>query len=844
MCANLGVAVAGAAPHIPPRPTSEQRMRMANWRTAALVIALIGLAASANAQRQRYSLDPAWRFTRGDSTGAQAVSYDDHQWRTVDLPHDWSIEGPYVQTNPGAGRIGFLPTGIGWYRKTFTAPATASRGETWLQLDGVYMNSDVWINGTLLGHRPYGYSTQRYNLTSHLVRGRNLIAVRVDNSAQPNSRYYTGSGISRHTWLITADSLHVAQWGTVVSTPSVDSVGASVVIRTRIENDHLSQRDGILRSVVVDAGGREVARGETPFAVAGAKASDVELRVTVAHPLLWSPATPNMYALRQSVIVGTRTIDDVETPFGMRTIAFDKDRGFLLNGVRVKLNGVNLHHDAGAVGAAVPEAVWARRFRTLKEMGANAIRTSHNPFAPEFLDLADRMGFLVMDEAFDEWMGGKVPEGYHKYFTDWSTRDLEEFVRRDRNHPSVVLWSAGNEIGEQSSVAGAAILKRLVDIIHREDPTRLVTTGNDKIYADNGPARVEFLNALDVVGYNYIDRWHERRELYNTADRHDHPEWKTIGTESSSLSGGMRGTYSLGADSTRVQPSYAFQMIRPEQLWKFVASHDYYAGDFMWTGIDYLGETQWPSKGASSGPIDMAGFRKDAFYFYQSQWTTQPVLHLMPHWNWPGREGQLIPVIAYTNCSSVELFLNDRSMGEKRLEFPRQGTSGGWNTYARPQVMPTTSDLHLSWDVPYAPGVLRAVGKREGKECSSTEVRTAGAPASMRVRVDRDSITSSAGDVAHVTVEIVDANGTLVPTADNIVHFRLTGGEVVATDNGNLRDLEPFASPDRHAFNGMALLIARSAAPGRIRIDVSADGLKGSSVDVDVRAGPPIPTIR
>jgi beta-galactosidase len=810
---------------------------------AQIIVALL-LATSAGAQRQRFSLDPGWRFMRGDTSGAQAATFDDRRWRVVDLPHDWSIEGPFAETNPGGGRIGYLPTGVGWYRKTFTIPGSSVGRRAWLELDGVYMNSDVWINGVLLGRRPYGYASQWHDLTPHLARGRNVIAVRVDNSAQPNSRYYTGSGISRHTWLTVADPLHVGQWGTFVATPTADTNSAAVVVRTRVENESSAARSSTVRSIVVDAAGREVARNEAAFTLDAGQKRELEQRLNVLRPRLWSPSSPAMYTLRQTVIVtGSEYVDALDTPFGIRTIAFDKDRGFLLNGQRVKLNGVNLHHEGGAVGAAVPERDWERRFEILKEMGVNAIRTAHNPFAPEFLDLADRMGFLVMNEAFDEWKAGKVPEGYNKYFDAWAERDLEEFVRRDRNHPSVVLWSAGNEIGEQSQANGHDVLRRLQDIIHREDPTRPVTTGNDRIYADGNPARLPFLNTLDVVGYNYVDRWHERRELYATPDRHDHPEWKMIGTESSSL-GGVRGAYSLGTDSAAVRPNYTFRMIRPEQLWKFVSSNDYYAGDFMWTGIDYLGETNWPSKGASSGQIDLAGFPKDAFYFYQSQWTSRPVLHLFPHWNWTGREGQLIPVIAYTNCQAVELFLNGRSMGEKRLEFPRQGTSGGWNTYTRPQVNPTTTDLHLTWDVPYAPGVLRAVGKRDGKDCSSVEVRTASAPASIRLSVDRDTIDALPSDVAHFTVEILDANGVVVPMADNLVRFTIDGGRIVATDNGNMRDLEPFQSSQRRAFNGLALAIVKADTPGRLRLTASAEGLRGATIEVHVRRGTPIPTLR
>ena len=818
-------------------------MRPIATKHVVAVLAALLAATPASAQRQRWSLDPEWRFLRGDTTGAQAPAFDDGGWRTVDVPHDWSVEGPYAQTNAALGRGGFLPVGVGWYRKRFTLPRGASGRRAWLELDGVYMNAEVWVNGTRVGHRPYGYASQWYDVTPHLVPGANVIAVRVDNSRQLNSRYYSGSGITRHSWLTLTDPLHIGHWGSYVTTPVVDSTSARVVVRTRVENDGKRARDGTLRSVVVDPDGREVARAETALRVdAGAK-RELEQQLAVPTPRRWDPESPSMYTLRQTVVTGGRAVDDVATPFGIRTIHFDKDSGFALNGRRLKLNGVNLHHDGGAVGAAVPERVWARRFAVLKEMGVNAIRTAHNPFTPEFLDLADQMGFLVMNEAFDEWKAGKVPQGYNVYFDEWAERDLTEFVQRDRNHPSVVLWSAGNEIPEQVRPDGHLVLKRLQDIIHREDPSRPVTTGNDRIRAGNGPARLEFLETVDIVGYNYVDRWNERRERYAADDRHAHPNWKMIGTESSSLSG-TRGGYSLGPDSSVPRADYTARMMRPEQLWKFVSLNDYYAGDFMWTGIDYLGESQWPSKGAGSGPIDMAGFPKDAFYFYQSQWTARPVLHLFPHWNWPRREGQTIPVIAYTNCQAVELFLNGRSLGEKRLEFPRQGNDKQWNQYARPVVNPTTTDLHLSWDVPYAPGVLHAVGKREGRACATADVRTAGAPATLRLTVDRDTIDAVPADVAHVKVEVLDANGILVPDAASPVRFAVDGGRLVATDNGELRDLTPFASAERRAFHGLVLAIVRADRPGRLRVSASADGLRGGTIEIVARRGTPPPALR
>ncbi|HTT69047.1 MAG TPA: glycoside hydrolase family 2 TIM barrel-domain containing protein [Gemmatimonadales bacterium] len=808
--------------------------------TAALLVA----ARPAAAQRQRLSMDPGWRFTLGDPAGAERPGFDDRAWRRLDLPHDWSIEGTPKQDTPGGGRMGFYPSGLGWYRKSFRLPAGPRGRDAWLEFDGVYMNGDVWINGFHLGKRPYGYSSFGYDVTAHLVPGVNVVAVRVDNSLQPNSRWYTGSGIYRHTWLELVAPLHVGHWGTYVTTPRADSAGADVVVRTRVENDYPAARSGTLRTTVLDGSGKEAARSETPIALAAGQDSEVVQRLQVAAPRLWSVGSPSLYALRSEVLDGQRTADATTTPFGIRTIAWDKDRGLLLNGRPVKLKGVNLHHDGGGVGAAVPERIWESRLLMLKAMGANAIRTSHNPPAPEFLDLCDRLGFLVMAEAFDEWTIGKVPHGIHEYFADWSERDVTDFIHRDRNHPSIVIWSAGNEIGEQSTADGAQVLRRLVDVFHREDPTRPVTTGNDNIYADGHPATPAFLGSEDVVGYNYVDRWHERRELFAEQDRHDHPDWKMVGTESGTVFQSFDGRPSLGTDPAVPRPNYTSGMMEAERRWKWIATHDYFAGDFMWTGVDYLGESFWPFTGFGSAPLDITGHPKDSFFFWQSVWTDRPVLHLLPHWNWPGREGQTIPVLAYTNCNTVELFVNGRSLGAKSLEFPAQGTSGGWNTYALPVVRATTNDLHLSWDVPYAPGVVRAVGKhRDGTDCAVAELRTAGPPAAIRLVADRDTLTTAPGDVAQVAFEIVDSSGVVVPAADDEVRLAVTGGEVVAVETGNLQDHDPYRSDRRHAFEGRGLAILRTAQAGTLRLTASADGLREAGVTVVVRAAEPRPAV-
>jgi beta-galactosidase len=803
--------------------------------TSAVVLGLLFASAPLSAQRQHLSMDPGWRFTLGDPQGAEAPKFDDRQWRKLDLPHDWSIEGTPDQNAPAGGRGGYFPTGIGWYRKAFRMPAAGGGRQAWLEFDGVYMNSDVWINGFHLGHRPYGYSSFSYDVTAHLVSGVNVVAVRVDNSHQPSSRWYTGSGIYRHTWLTLVTPVHVARWGVYLTTPVADSSHAAVTVLTRVENAGAAHRE-TLRSAILDAGGQAVAHAETTFTLAGSGSQDIGQEIDVVAPKLWSVESPTLYTLRSEVVQDGKSVDVTNTSFGVRTIAYTADHGFLLNGKPVKMRGVNLHHDGGAVGAAVPERIWEYRLGLLKAMGVNAIRTSHNPPAPEFLDLCDRMGFLVMAEAFDEWTFGKVPEGYHKYFADWGAKDLTDFIHRDRNHPSIVLWSAGNEIGEQSVPDGVQVLRSLVDIFHHEDPTRPVTTGNDQIVADGHPALLAFLEAEDIVGYNYVDRWHERRELFAEPDRHDHPDWKMVGTESGTIFESFDERYALGTDSSVVRANYTSGMIQAERLWKWITLHDYFSGNFMWTGVDYLGEAAWPFKGFPSGTLDITGHPKDSYYLYQSLWTEQPVLHLFPHWNWPGREGQVIPVLVYTNCNTVELFLNGKSLGEKRKEFPAQGTSGGWNSYALPVVAATTSDLHFEWDVAYQPGVLRAVGKdRSGKVACQDQVRTAGAGTAIRLTADRDTVTTASGDVALVRYEILDSAGTVVPSGDNAVHVTVTGGTLLALDNADMRYHGRYQVDSLAALNGRGLAIIRPAGAEPLSVVATAIGLTPGRLLIPVR---------
>ena len=812
-----------------------------------MALLVLALPLCGQPPRVRESFDRGWRFLRSDAPGADQPGFDDAAWRRLDLPHDWSIEGPYDENAATGGSGGYLPAGIGWYRKHFTVPADLRGRRITVEFDGVYQHSDVWLNGHHLGFWPYGYTSFAYDLTPWLNYGGepNVIAVRVDNSAQPNSRWYSGSGIDRHVWVTIADPLHVATWGTYVTTPEVSPEWAVVRVRTRVRNDRPATEPVTLTSEILDADGKIVAATTAAEAVAAGTEHEFDQAVVLARPRLWAPATPALYRLRSRVAVAGAAVDETETPFGVRRIEYDVDRGLLLNGTPVKLQGMCLHDDGGAVGAAVPASIWERRLRLLQAMGCNAIRTAHNPPPSEVLDLCDRLGLLVMDEAFDEWTVRKpqIKHGYSEFFNEGYERDLTSMIHRDRDHPSIVMWSAGNEIGEQMEPGGAAVLAKLVAVFHREDPTRPVTAALDNVFTDHGRAPDAFTGLLDIVGYNYVDRWGTRRETYYDDDRRAYPQRRFVGTEDAAIYG-VRGRYDLPAAPAPGEaprpPRYATAMIRTEQLWKFDRTHDYVIGDFFWTGIDYLGESWWPGKGASSGVIDTAGFPKDGYYFFQSQWTAAPMLHLFPSWNWPGREGQVIPVLAYTNCDTVELFLNGRSLGAKALEFPRQGNAGGWNRYARPVVPATTADLHLSWDVPYAPGALKAVGYRDGKAVAEAEVRTAGAPAALTLSADRDVVRADGSDVVSVNVEVVDANGVVVPGADNLICFTVTGpGALAGVDNGDPTSHESYQAPERHAFHGLALALVRAGSTaGEIRLTAVADGLQTATLGLTAQAPP------
>jgi len=787
------------------------------------------------AQRQTQNFDHAWRFHLGDVPGAQETAFDDAGWRTLDLPHDWSIEGEFSEQNPAGVAGGALPGGIGWYRKTFTVSAADSGKVVFVDFDGVYRNSEVWINGQYLGKRPYGYSSFRFELTPHLrYRARNVIAVRVDNSQQPNSRWYSGSGIYRHVRLVTTGPMHVDQWGTYITTPSVSDDASRISIRTMLRNERHVEQPVVLNTVVYDSAGREVAAVSTMGRIPGDSVAELVQDLTIARPVPWSLERPYLYRAVTLVRCGNRLCDSYTTSFGVRAFVFRADSGFFLNGRHVKIRGVCLHHDLGALGAAVNTRAIERQLEIMRAMGVNAIRTSHNPPAPELLDLTDRMGFIVMDEAFDMWKKEKTPYDYHLDWDAWHVRDLSDMVLRDRNHPSVFIWSIGNEVMEQwnnGDSTAAPIARELAGIVRALDATRPITQA-----ANNGSPQnpVFHAGALDLLGHNYH---HEVWADFPT----QYPGAKFIITEAMSALN-SRGVYEQPSPSDSIAVYYtpyekdkapqppkngrlssydnrrAFWGSLHEESLRLFERYPFLSGIFVWQGIDYLGEPtpyEWPARSSYFGVVDLAGFPKDPFYLYQSVWTEQPMLHLLPHWNWT--PGDSIDVWAYTNAEEVELFLNGTSLGTKRKPEPVS---------------------HLMWRVGYRPGTLRAVARKSGRVWTTAEVRTAGAPARVALAPDRARIRANGDDLSFVTVTVQDRAGALVPTAEPLIRFRLSGGDaqIVGVDNGDQTSHTSFKANQVRLFNGKALVIIRAGRrPGTVTLTAEADGLTPSAVPIQLR---------
>lgn len=776
---------------------------------------------------RKISFDRDWRFHLGDVPEARQPGYADSAWRTLDLPHDWSIEGTFSKDNPAGFSGGALPGGIGWYRKTFRLPASDKSLHLFVDFDGVYMNSQVWINGHLLGLRPYGYSSFRYELTPYLHFGSepNVISVRVDNSQQPNSRWYSGSGIYRNVWLVRTSDVHVAHWGTFVQTPSVSHAEAHIAVETQVQNQSDRMQDVLLKTLIADPQGKVVQTMEIRGQIAPDSTASFQQGGELTHPDLWSPSHPVLYSARSEVYVNGRLVDRYTSPFGIRYFHFDPDSGFTLNGQPMKLLGVCDHHDLGCLGAAVNYRALQRQLELLKAMGCNAIRTSHNPPAPELLQLCDRMGFMVMDEAFDCWKKGKNPYDYHLYWDAWHRRDLEDLVRRDRNHPSVLIWSIGNEIPDQWDSAGARIAWELRDIVRSLDTTRPITSAmNDPESPKNF---LSHSGAMDLIGHNYAIRTYDDFKK-------DFPGKPFIGTETTSAFE-SRGDYQMPSThvfrwppnkkdpkSDPLNPDFtcsSYDNCRAdwgnthETAWKAIKDRAFASGMFIWTGFDYLGEPTpypWPARSSYFGILDLCGFPKDIYYMYQSEWTHTPVLHVLPDWNW--KRGDTVDVWAYYNhADQVKLYLNGRYLGSRSKEH---------------------GAMHVMWRVPFEPGTLKAVSLYKGKVVLTEDIHTAGAPARLVLVPDRRTLKASGKDLSFVQVRIVDAQGHLVPHADTLIHFEVQGaGTLVGVDNGQPTDHESMKGTQHRAYNGLCLAVVETSRhPGPIRLIAHAEGLPEASV--------------
>jgi beta-galactosidase len=821
---------------------------------AALALPL-STHADESAARERTSFNADWRFMKGEPAGGAAgAGIDDAGWRKLDLPHDFGIEGPFRQEYEG--ETGKLPWwGVGWYRKHFVAPANDAQRRVYLDIDGAMSHATVWLNGQEVGGWPYGYASFRVDLTPHLKPGaENVLAVRVDNPAD-SSRWYPGGGIYRNVWLVKTAPLHVAHDGTFVTTPIVNAGAATVDVQVTLENSGADTSAQVSTAIyALDAAGRRsgpalAQSSASPLtAIRSGRQALLAQSLRLDQPALWSPRSPRRYVAVTTVSDNGRVVEVVESPFGIRTIAFDPERGFVLNGERLPLQGVCMHHDLGALGTALNVRALERQLEILREMGVNAIRTTHNPPAPELLELADRMGFLIVEEAFDAWHSGKRKHDYSLDFDQWHEKDLRAMVRRDRNHPSVIMWSIGNEIREQGQPEGWKLAARLAAIVRSEDRTRLTTAGFHQIASGyNG-----FQTAIDVLGYNY--------KPFEYAKFHaSSPQIPIIGSETASTVS-SRGEYFFPLADNRSKARFNFQVSSydlstpgwgklPDEEFAGLDDNPFVAGEFVWTGFDYLGEPtpyntdstnvlnftdpaaqqrtakeladlskiKVPARSSYFGIVDLAGFKKDRFYLYQARWRPElPMAHLLPHWNWPERVGQVTPVHLYTSGDEAELFLNGRSLGRKQ-RGPR--------------------DYRLRWDdVVYQPGVLHAVVYKQGKPWAGDTVRTTGPAARLALSVDRNVLQADGKDLAFVTVAIADKDGRMVPRTSNAVRFAVTGpGELVATDNGDATSLVPFQSPDRAAFNGLALAIVRTKAGqgGKITVSATSEELGSASVTVN-----------
>lgn len=856
--------------------------------TAPSVDPTSGIAAYILPTGNAFIADVAKRYTKPAGNYGGDISYvkadfDDSSWRHLDLPHDFAIEGPFVGPGqPGSdGATGRLPFyGTVWYRKHLSVPAEDAGKRVFLDIDGAMSYATVWCNGQIVGGWPYGYASWRVDLTAFVKTGaENVLAIRLDNP--PNSsRWYPGGGIYRHVWLTVTSPVHVGEWGTYVTTPQVTEQASSVALDVTVDNNADSDAAVQVASDIFEldsAGQRSASPVASIAAVAGTigagQSTTLQTSGSVANPKLWSPNSPNRYVAVTTVTRDGAVVDAYETPFGIRTLKYDPNAGLFINGEHFKINGVCDHHDLGALGTAVNVRALQRQLQLLRDMGCNALRTSHNPPAPELLEFADELGMVVMDEAFDTWGSNKRPNDYGggNLFHMWHEQDLRAQIRRDRNHPSVIMWSIGNEIQEQAQGANSPIAKELAGIVHSEDPTRAVAAAcNNANSMNNG-----FNTLLDAMGFNYKpDKYipfHEQfpnqfffaSESVSTVSSRGEYYFPVVGpgfggTTSGPRGGrGARGAAPAGgqaaAPATRRGPAYvALDNARHEvssydlyySSWATSPDHEFFgqdhspavAGEFVWTGFDYLGEpTPWgggndPSRSSYYGIIDLAGFLKDRYYLYQAHWRPDfPMAHILPHWNWPERVGQVTPVHVYTSGDEAELFLNGKSLGRKKKVFDG----------ATPPELNGQPAYRIRWDdVVYEPGELKVVAYKDGKEWATDTVKTTGPAAQLLLQPDRTTIANDGHDLSFVTLKVSDSEGLMVPRSMNPVHFQVSGpGVLVATDNGDPTDLTIFSQPDRKAFNGLALAIvkAQRGQSGTITVTATSDGLTAATATIEAK---------
>ncbi len=808
--------------------------------------------------RQRTNFDANWRFILEDVTNAESPNFDDSHWRQLNLPHDWAIEGEFSADNPSGTGGGALPGGVAWYRKHFTVDsAFLTDSKIYLDFDGVYMLSNVYVNGISTGVRPYGYISFRRDITPYLHEGENVVAVRVDNSEQPNSRWYSGCGIYRHVWMVRTACIHIDQWGTYVTTPEITDRYAKVNVATRLRNTTSQPADLSVSQYILDAEGNIVAHSEDMVTVPADTTAEESIQLKLNNPNRWSIDSPYLYTVRTQVAYNGTVIDSYDTPLGIRTYRFDAEKGFFLNDKPVKIKGVCMHHDLGCLGSAVNTRAIERQLQILKEMGCNGYRCSHNPPAPEVLDLCDRMGFIVMDEAFDMWRKRKTTYDYSRFFNEWYERDLTDLVVRDRNHPSIFMWSLGNEVLEQwtdikadtlsleeanlilnfkkdrealsnigdSLSVNSMLTRRLCEIVKNLDDRPTVTGNNEP----NPNSHLYRANSIDIIGYNYHEDWFDSVPNY-------FPNKPFIASESAS--GLMtRGFYEMPSDSIMQRPTRwdipytddyfacsSYDNVHVpwgcthEKNWRMVKERDFVSGTYIWTGFDYIGEpTPYPFPARSSyfGIIDLAGFPKDVYYMYKSEWSDEPVLHLFPHWN--HTPGQTIDMWCYYGqADEVELWINGVSQGVRSKK---------------------DNEFHVMWRVTYEPGEVKVVSRRNGKEILSQTIRTAGNPAQIRLTPDRRVIDADGVDLSFVTVEIVDAEGNLCPNADNKVNFEIEGNAFIAgVDNGSHISMESFKAHHRKAFYGKCLVVLQNnGEKGKASLTATSEGLSSSQVEIEAQ---------